>query len=127
MALSATERLSLVSGHCHGPVLFIIFISYVDVGPKNLISKFADDTHISKSVLTDEENLHIISAWSDRREMPLNIGKCHILQVGINNKYDYEMCGAKPQRAQCQGFVCQHLYKLPEKMIEMMCQRLPKP
>ncbi len=69
-------------GSALGPVLFI----------------FADDTKIGKSVLTDEdrqslqEDLHKTSAWSDRWEVPFNVDKCHVLQVGTRNKkFDYEM------------------------------------
>ncbi len=55
-----------------GPMLFIIYINDVDAGLNNCISKFADDTKIGNSVLTDEdrqslqEDLHKILAWSDR-------------------------------------------------------------
>ncbi len=62
-----------------GPVVFIIYINDVDVGLNNRISKFADDTKIGSPVLTDEdrqsieEDLHKISAWSDRWEMPFNV------------------------------------------------------
>ncbi len=72
-------------GSILGPVLFIIYMNDVDVGLNNRISKFADDTKISNSVLTDEdrqslrEDLHKISAWSDRWEMPFNIDKCQVL------------------------------------------------
>ncbi len=55
-----------------GPELFVIYINDVDVGLNNLVCKFADDTKICNLVFTDEdrqrlrEDLHEISAWSDR-------------------------------------------------------------
>ncbi len=89
-------------GSILGPTLFIIYITDGDVGINNLISKFANDTKIGNSVLTDEErqslkeDLHKISAWSDRWETPLYINKCQIFQVGIRNKtFDYEIRGVK--------------------------------
>ncbi len=68
-------------GSVLGPVLFIIYINDLDVGLNNRISKFADDTKIGNSVLTDkdsqslQEDLHKISAWSDRWEMPFKTWK----------------------------------------------------
>ena len=95
-------------GSVLGPVLFIIYINDLDVGLNNRISKFADDTKIGNSVLTDEdrqslqEDLHKISVWSDRWEMPFNVDKCQVLQVGTRNKkFDYEMRGIKLKSVQC--------------------------
>ncbi len=71
-----------------GPVLFLIYINDIDLGLNNFISKFADDTKIGNPVISDcdrqslQEDLRKISAWSDRWEMPFNVNKCHILQVG---------------------------------------------
>ncbi len=72
-------------GSVLGPVLFIIYINDIDIELNNFIAKFADDTKIRNSVISDRD-----------REMPFNIKKCHILQVGTRNlKYDYEMSGKK--------------------------------
>ncbi len=78
------------------------------VGINNCISRFADDTKISNSVLTGEdrqslqEDLHKISAWSDRWEMLFNVDKCQVLQVGTKNKkFDFEMRGIKLKNVQC--------------------------
>ncbi len=64
----------------------------------DLTAKFADDTKIGNSIISDrdrqslQDDLNKISAWSARWEMPFNVKKCHILQVGIRNpKYGYEM------------------------------------
>ncbi len=85
-----------------GPVLFLVYVNDIDEGLSCKISKFADDTKIGNSVLTDEErqslqeDLHKISVWSDRWEMPINVDKCQVLQVRTRNKKsDYEMRGVK--------------------------------
>ena len=95
-------------GSVLGPVLFIIYINDIDVGLNNLISKFADDTKIGNSIITDhdrmslQEDLRKIVEWSQRWEMPFNVNKCQILQVGTKNlKFDYEMNGVKLKSAQC--------------------------
>ncbi len=68
-------------GSVLGPVLFIIYINDIDVGPNNFISKFADDTKIGNSIVTDhdrmslQEDLRNISDWSQRWEMPFNVNK----------------------------------------------------
>ncbi len=78
-------------GSVLGPELFIIYINDIDVGLNNFIFKFANDTKIGNSIITDhdrislQENLRKISDWSQRWEMPFNANKCHILQVGKSN------------------------------------------
>ncbi len=89
-------------GSVLGPGLFNIYISDVEAGLNNRISKFGDDTKTGNSVLTDDnrhslqEDLHKILAWSDRWEMPFNVDKCQVLQVGTRDmKFDYKMRGVK--------------------------------
>ena len=90
-------------GSVLGPILFIIYINDIDVGLNNFISKFADDTKIGNSIITDrdrmslQDDLRKISEWSERWEMPFNVNKCHILPVGTRNqKSEYEMKGVNP-------------------------------
>ncbi len=93
-------------GSVLGPVLFIIYINDIDVGLNNFISKFADDAKIGNSIITDHDrmsrqnDLRKISDWSQRWEMPFNINKCHILQLGTRNlkKNEYEMNGTYQTR-----------------------------
>ncbi len=75
-----------------GSVLFIIYINDIDVSLNNFISKFVDDTKTGDAIITDhnrmslQEDLRKISEWSQRWEMPFNVNKCQILQVGTSNK-----------------------------------------
>ncbi len=49
-----------------------------------------------------QKDLRKISEWSHRWEMPFNVNKCHILQVGTRNqKFYYEMNGTKIESVQC--------------------------
>ncbi len=50
-----------------------------------------------------QEDLRKITDWSQRWEMPFNINKYHILQVGTRNKKktEYEMDGIKLESVQC--------------------------
>ncbi len=89
-------------------VLFIIYINDMGIGLNNFTGKFTDDTKIANSVISYrdrqilQDDLNKISAWSTRWEMPFNIKKCHILQVGTRNlKFDYEMNSKKLESVHC--------------------------
>ncbi len=43
-------------GSVFGPLLFIIYINDIDVGLSNFIGKFADDTKIGNSVISDRDS-----------------------------------------------------------------------
>ena len=87
-------------GSVLGPILFIIYINDLDIGINNIISKFADDTKIGNAIITEEDrailqnDLHKISEWSTKWQMPFNVNKCQMLQIGsLNKKYCYSMMG----------------------------------
>ncbi len=79
-----------------------------DVEFNNFVAKFAYDTKIGNSEISDsdrqslKEDLSKISARSDRWKMPFNVNKFHILQVRTRNqKCDYEIYSKKPEDVQC--------------------------
>ena len=87
-------------GSVLGPILFIIYINDIDVGLNNIVSKFADDTKIGNAIITEEdrlklqEDLNKIAEWSKIWQMPFNVNKCQMLQIGYQNKkYKYDMLG----------------------------------
>lgn len=87
-------------GSVLGPILFTIYINDIDVGVNNIISKFADDTKIGNSIISEEDRANLqadinkITEWSEKWQMPFNVDKCQILQCGSKNKkYNYEMQG----------------------------------
>ena len=96
---SSAVRSGVPQGSVLGPVLFLIFVA--DIAPlvKNFISLYADDTklysylldsnHTSESI---QEDINILSSWSQRMQMSFNPDKCVSLHMGKNNpKYSYSL------------------------------------
>jgi hypothetical protein len=85
-------RSGVPQGSILGPLLFIIFINDIDLGIKNRILKFADDTKIFGKVGTDKEiaslrdDLQRLFDWSESWQMQFNIEKCKIMHIGSKNK-----------------------------------------
>ncbi len=90
-------------------LLFPIFRCFnTSSSSKSPYFKVADDTKIGNSIITEhdrmglQEDLRKIWEWPQRWEMPFNVIKCHILQVGTRiRKFDYEMNGTKLESVQC--------------------------
>ncbi len=84
-----------------------MYINEIDVGLNNLILKFADDTKIGNSIITNQdrmtrqEDLRKISEWSQKWEMPFDINKFHVLRVGIRSqKFNFKMNDTKTESVQ---------------------------
>ena len=89
-------------GSVLGPILFLIFINDLDGAARlvDVLKKFADDTKLGKSVVTDDDRQQLqqaldeMCAWADKWGMAFNVAKCKVMHVGHNNpRYQYSMKG----------------------------------
>ena len=89
-------------GSVLGPILFVIFINDMPEVVKNLCKLFADDAKLFCSVhLRDEtnnkslqEDINALMEWSNKWQLPFNIGKCKCLHIGCCNPcWRYKMDG----------------------------------
>jgi len=85
-------------GSVLGPLLFIIYINNIDTDIVSKLSKFADDTKLSKSVECEVErdilrsDLEKIHRWSEEWQMLFNVDKCVVMHLGNSNKkFNYFM------------------------------------
>ena len=81
-----------------GPVLFLIFIDDLEVGIKNTVYKFADDTKVLAQVHSDaerkilQEDLDKLTEWTKKWQRSFNTKKCKVMHVGRKNpRFAYTM------------------------------------
>ena len=78
-------------GSVLGPILFWVYINYLDEGVTGHLLKFADDTKLFRKVkeIGDTQNLQDyidkFVKWSDKWQMLFNFGKCKCLHTGSIN------------------------------------------
>ena len=65
----------------NGPMIFIIYINYIN-GFNNFIEKSTDDTKTGNAIISNHNgqslqgDMHKISVWFNRWEIPFNVDKC---------------------------------------------------
>ena len=74
-------------GSVLGPCLFVIYINDIDDTVPSKILKFADDTKITASISSVEEQ-HILQTdltrlmeWSEEWQMKFNVNKCKVMHL----------------------------------------------
>ncbi len=89
-------------GSVLGPLLFLIFINDLDASAvtASSISKFADDTKITRMIAgeADQKNLQTaldgLVEWAEKWGMQFNVKKCKVMHLGRQNpQYAYSMGG----------------------------------
>ena len=95
-------------GSVLGPTLFLIYVSQISSLLNNFTSLFADDTKLftylldhppsdtvdynTHTAMSLQDDLNLITEWSENYQMSFNLQKCHVLHLGHKNpKATYSM------------------------------------
>jgi len=119
----------VTQGSVLGQLLFLIFISDLDLGVLSTIFKFADDTKIFLRVMTPadrsqlQKDLDILCEWAGNWKMTFSVKKCNVMHTGTNN-YDYSMNGQSLDRVSEHkdfGIIVSRLATLKQQITVTMC------
>ena len=87
-------------GSVLGPLLFILYVNWIENGIQSRVLKFADDLKVFRAMKneTDHETLQRdldkLVEWSEKWQMKFNVQKCKVMRVGRQNfDHMYEMGG----------------------------------
>ena len=84
-------------GSVLGPLLFLIYINDIDQGVTSMISKFADDTKVGRTILDKNDivdlqnDLRLLGKWADKWQMKFNADKCKVIHFGGGTTSEYVM------------------------------------
>ena len=116
-------------GSVWAPPIFVMYINDMDLGLSSKVSKFADDTKLvinaanPESVRALQRDLASIGEWSTVWQMPFNLDKCHVLQVGTANQgKNYSLLGSAISSVDKEtdlGVVITGLHGGPQKLFAM--------
>ena len=73
------------------PLLFLIYINNLDSGVSSEISKFTDDSKISKIIRSESDvkelqgDLNRLNEWVVMWQMGFNVDKCKVMSVSREN------------------------------------------
>ena len=86
----------VTQGSVLGPILFLIYVIDMPSEIQNVCKLFADDAKlfcpITKEPSTLQSEIESLYTWSERWQLPFNVGKCKILHIVKNNpKHNYYM------------------------------------
>ena len=74
------------TGSVLGSILFLIYINDMPFQVQNICKLFADDAKlfcpITKETSRLQSVIESIYAWSEKWQLPFNVGKCKILHIG---------------------------------------------
>ena len=82
---------AIPQGSVLGPILFLIYVNDLPEMARSKLKLFADDTKLYKSIkdVADKEilqtDLNSLIGWSNKWQLPFNIGKCKLLHLGTEN------------------------------------------
>ena len=96
-------------GSILGPILFLIFINYLDNGLSSTVLKFADDTKLFRPINNYidcqelQRDLDDVCIWASRWQMKFNVTKCKVMHYGHGNiKHNYSMEGVPVEEVDCE-------------------------
>ena len=96
MSASSPVLSGVPQGSVLGPALFLIFVADVKPLIQNFLSLYADDSKLftymqdsqehQHSIASIQQDINILSSWSEKMQMSYNEDKCHTLHMGANNE-----------------------------------------
>ena len=96
-------------GFVFGPILFIVYINFLDANLNSYVLKFADDAEAFSEVSSLDKvanlqsDLDRLYEWSEDWKMLFNAQKCRCLHIGYKNTYpNYSMGGIEVTNSSCE-------------------------